>query len=84
MTLRDIKADGGTDYFATPMRIRRDGPVPVVTFATDSRAGFSDDDIADLTRLVDMMGAVIEMHIERNVAETVANTYLGRRSASAC
>ena len=50
-----------------PMRIRRDGPVPVVTFATDGRAGFSDDDIADLTRLVDMMGAVIEMHIERNV-----------------
>ena len=84
VTLRDIKADGGTDYFATPMRIRRDGPVPVVTFATDSRTGFSDDDIADLTRLVDMMGAVIEMHIERSVAETVANTYLGRRSASAC
>ena len=79
VTLRDVKADGGTDYFALPMRIRRDGPVPVVTFATDSRAGFSDDDIADLTRLVDMMGAVIEMHIERNVAETVANTYLGRQ-----
>jgi adenylate cyclase len=77
VTLREIKADGGTDYFATPMRIRRDGPVPVVTFATDSRSDFSDDDIADLARLVDMMGAVIEMHIERSVAETVANTYLG-------
>src|SRR5260370_8863219 len=25
-----------------------------------------------------MMGAVIEMHVERSVAETVANTYLGR------
>src|SRR4029077_3347165 len=57
----------------------RDGPVPVVTFATDSRAGFSDEDIADLTCLVDMIGAVIEMHIERSVAETVANTYLGRQ-----
>ena len=40
-------------------------------------SGFSDEDIADLTRLVDMMGAVTEMHIERSVAETVANTYLG-------
>ena len=78
-TLREIKSDGGTDYFALPMRIRRDGPVPVVTFATDSRTGFSDDDIADLARLVDMMGAVVEMHIERSVAETVANTYLGRQ-----
>jgi adenylate cyclase len=79
VALREVKDAGGTDYFATPMRIRRDGPVPVVTFATDSRAGFSDDDIGDLTRLVDMMGAVIEMHIERSVAETVANTYLGRQ-----
>ena len=51
--------------------------VPVVTFATDKREGFSDQDVADLTRLVDMMGAVTEMHIERSVAETVANTYLG-------
>ncbi len=68
-------------YIGSPMqevREQGDGPAPVVTFATDSRAGFSDDDIADLTRLVDMMGAVIEMHIERSVAETVANTYLGR------
>src|SRR5258708_24941690 len=77
--LGEVKPDGGTDYFATPMSTRRDGPAPVVTFATDSRTGFSDDDITDLARLVDMMGAVIEMHIERSIAETVANTYLGRQ-----
>jgi adenylate cyclase len=75
--LHELKADGGVDYMALPMHIRREGPLPVVTFATDSRLGFSDEDIADLTRLVDMMGAVTEMHIERSVAETVANTYLG-------
>jgi adenylate cyclase len=75
--LHELKADGGVDYIALPMHIRREGPLPVVTFATDSRLGFSDDDVADLTRLVDLMGAVTEMHIERSVAETVANTYLG-------
>ena len=75
--LHELKADGGVDYMALPMHIRREGPLPVVTFATDSRLGFSDEDIADLTRLVDMMGAVTEMHIERSVAETVAKTYLG-------
>jgi adenylate cyclase len=75
--LHELKADGGVDYMALPMHIRREGPLPVVTFATDSRLGFSDEDIADLTRLVDLMGAVTEMHIERSVAETVANTYLG-------
>jgi adenylate cyclase len=77
VTYHELKADGGVDYIAVPMHIRREGPVPVVTFATDSRLGFSDEDITDLTRLVDLMGAVTEMHIERSVAETVANTYLG-------
>jgi adenylate cyclase len=75
--LHELKADGGVDYIALPMHIRREGPLPVVTFATDSRLGFSDEDVADLARLVDLMGAVTEMHIERSVAETVANTYLG-------
>src|SRR5437899_5594949 len=75
--LHELKAEGGVDYYALSMRIRREGPLPIVTFATDSRAGFSDEDIADLTCLVDMMGSVVEMHIERSVAETVANTYLG-------
>jgi adenylate cyclase len=79
VALHEFKADGGVDYVAMPMRIRREGAVPVVTFATDSRMGFSDEDIADLVRLVDMMGAVLEMHLEHSVAETVATTYLGRQ-----
>jgi adenylate cyclase len=75
--LHELKAAGGVDYYGLPMPIRREGPLPVVTFATDNPSGFSDQDIADLDRLVDLMGAVVEMHIERSVAETVANTYLG-------
>lgn len=77
--LHEVKDGGGTDYFSLPMRVRRDGPLPVVAFATDRREGFSDADIDDLTRLVDMMGAVTEMHIEESVAQTVAQTYLGRQ-----
>ena len=79
LLLNELKADGGTDYFAAPMAIARNGPPPVVSFATDRKEGFSDADIADLTRLVDMMGAVMEMHIEHGVADTVTNTYLGRQ-----
>jgi len=75
--LHELKADGATDYVGLPMRLRREGPLPVVTFATDDAKGFSDTDISDLTRLVDLAGAVMEMHIERGVAETVADTYLG-------
>lgn len=79
VVLHEVRAAGGTDYFSLAMRIRRDGPMPVVAFATDRREGFSDADIADLTRLVDMIGAVVEMHIEESVANTVADTYLGRQ-----
>jgi adenylate cyclase len=53
--------------------------MPVVAFATDRTEGFSEADIDDLTRLVDMMGAVTEMYIEESVAQTVAQTYLGRQ-----
>jgi adenylate cyclase len=77
--LHEVRSGGGTDYFSLPMRVRRDGPLPVVAFATDRKGGFSDADIDDLTRLVDMMGAVTEMHIEESVAQTVAQTYLGRQ-----
>jgi adenylate cyclase len=79
LLLREVKADGGTDYCALPMRLSRDWPMPVVTFATDLAGGFSDLDLADLTRLVDMIGAITEMHTERSLGETVANTYLGRQ-----
>lgn len=79
LLLKELKADGGTDYFAAPMSIARNGPPPVVSFATDRKGGFSDADIEDLTRLVDMIGAIMEMHIEHGVADTVANTYLGRQ-----
>lgn len=77
--LHEVKDGGGTDYFSLPMHVRRDGPLPVVAFATDRKGGFSEADIDDLTRLVDMIGAVTEMYIEESVAQTVAQTYLGRQ-----
>jgi len=77
--LHEVRNGGGTDYLSLPMHVRRDGPMPVVAFATDRKGGFSETDIDDLTRLVDMMGAVTEMYIEESVAQTVAQTYLGRQ-----
>ena len=77
--LHELAAEGGTDYVALPMRLRREGPAPGITFATDRPGGFSAQDLADLVRLVDMMAAIVEMHVERSVSEIVANTYLGRQ-----
>ena len=75
--LHELKAGGGTDYIAFPMRLSRQGSTPVASFATDQESGFSEQDVADLRRLVDMMGAEAEIFIYRNIAETVTDTYLG-------
>ena len=75
--LNELVAGGGTDYVAYPMRMSRDMSSPVASFATDRPDGFSDQDLADLERLVDWMGAIAEIHFNRNIAETVIDTYLG-------
>jgi adenylate cyclase len=76
-TLHELKAGGSVDYIAFPMRLGRPGSMPVATFSTDRPGGFSEEDVADLKQLVDMMGAVAEIFIYRNISETVTDTYLG-------
>ena len=74
---RELKAGGGTDYLALPVRLSRPGSLPVASFATDQAGGFSDQDLVDLRHLVDLMGSVAEIFIYRSIAETVTDTYLG-------
>ena len=75
--LTELLAGGGTDYVAIPMRLSRELSSPVASFATDRPGGFTDQDLADLERMVDWMGSVAELHFHRNIAETVVDTYLG-------
>ena len=75
--LHELKAGGSVDYIAFPMRLGRRGSTPVASFSTDRPNGFSEAEVADLKRLVDMMGAVAEIFIYRSIAETVTDTYLG-------
>src|SRR5471032_1719407 len=75
--LSELVAGGGTDYVAYPMRLSRELSSPVASFATDRPGGFTDQDLADLERIVDWMGAIAELHLNRTIAETVIDTYLG-------
>jgi adenylate cyclase len=77
IVLHEMKAGGSVDYIAFPMRLSRRGSTPVATFSTDRAGGFSDADIADLKRLVDMMAPEAEIFIYRSISETVTDTYLG-------
>ena len=65
--LHELKAGGGVDYIAFPMRLSRPGSTPVASFATDRKGGFTEEDVADLKRLVDMMGAGAEIYIYRSI-----------------
>jgi adenylate cyclase len=80
LVLHEVKAAGGTDYFGLAIRVGDGRPNPIITFATDRESGFSDADITDLGLLPDLIGAVVEMHINRLIASTVIETYLGRET----
>ena len=77
VVLHEVRAAGGTDYLAFGLPVGRGAHVPVITIATDCRDGFSERDLDDLRRLPDLIGAVVEMHINRMISDTVIETYLG-------
>ncbi len=77
VVLHEVRAGGGTDYLAIGLPIGGGGHIPVVTIATDRPDGFSGHDLDDLRRLPDLIGAIVEMHINRMIATTVVETYLG-------
>ena len=71
--LHELRALGGTDYYATPMRVLYGRP-PAVTFMTDRPQGFCDSDIRKFDRLVDHLAPIAESHIGRRVATTLLET----------
>jgi adenylate cyclase len=80
MVLHEVRAEGGTDYLALAMRTTGRLPDPIISFATDHPDGFTEADIVDLRRLIDHIGAVIEMHLIRRISLTVIETYLGHET----
>ena len=75
--LHELKAGGGVDYIALPDAAQPAGLDAGRVLRHRPKSGFSEEDVADLKRLVDMMGAEAEIFIYRNIAETVTDTYLG-------
>lgn len=78
-TLDDMVAEGATDYYVIPMPFSR-GPLPAVTMCTDRPGGFSDADLAKLTRVFDHFGASAEAQLNYRLGATLMDTYLGRHT----
>lgn len=79
LALHEIKALGGTDYFALPVRCG-DEVSGAVNFSTDRTEGFVDDDLTKLTILTELLSPVLETMAMNNVARSLLDTYLGHRT----
>ena len=74
--LHDLKASGGTDYFALPVPAAHGGNY-ALTFVTDRPDGFTQAEISDLTHMAHLIAVVGDMHSQRALARNVLTAYLG-------
>jgi adenylate cyclase len=74
--LHDLKAAGATDYLALPVPSAFGGNY-AVTFVSDRAEGFTDDEVADMTRVAQRLPVVIDMHSQRAIANNLLTAYLG-------
>ncbi|HXX83353.1 MAG TPA: adenylate/guanylate cyclase domain-containing protein [Casimicrobiaceae bacterium] len=74
--LRDLRAEGATDYLASPL-LFTDGTVHAVTWTTRDPGGFTDAQIAGLEAVVAPLARVAETYALRRTARTLLDTYVG-------
>ena len=74
--LHELKAAGATDYLALPVASAFGGNY-AVTFVCDRAGGFTDDEVADMTRVAHRLPVVMDMHSLRAIANNLLTAYLG-------
>lgn len=76
--LHELKASGATEYFALPVGgTYGTHSYYMATYVTDRPGGFSDRQIAELTRVTERLSIAVDMHSQRMIAENVLKAYLG-------
>ncbi|WP_299819984.1 adenylate/guanylate cyclase domain-containing protein [uncultured Roseibium sp.] len=75
----ELREKGYTDYIALPLPFS-DGSVKVVSFATKAPGGFTASHLSVLDSLIRPLALVCELKTLRRTAETVLETYVGRRA----
>ena len=79
--LEDLRQAGATDYYITPLPFIDRQRTAHISFATQRPGGFSDEEIADLTRAALLLSPYAERRVLRKIAIDLLTTYVGRRSA---
>jgi adenylate cyclase len=78
--LRDLKAQGATDYLALPVPSAHGARNYMVTYVTDRAGGFTETEVADLTRVSQRLPVLVDMFSQRQIARNVLNAYLGAKT----
>jgi adenylate cyclase len=78
--LHDLKAQGATDYLALPVASAHLARNYMVTYVTDRPGGFTESEIADLTRVSQRLSVLVDMHNQKAISRNVLNAYLGAKT----
>lgn len=79
--VKDLKAEGATDYAAMPFRFS-DGQLNVMSMTSFAPGGFSTADLGQIHEALPMLGCLLEVHAQRRTAVTLLQTYLGRHTGA--
>ena len=74
--LHDLREAGATDYLALPVASAFGGNY-AVTFVCDRPGGFTDNEVADMARVAELLPVVMDMHSPRSIANNLLTAYLG-------
>ena len=79
--VRDLYAEGGTDYIAMPM-IFSDGQINTISLASNQPGGFGSRLLGHIHEAMPLLSRLFEVHAVRSNAVNLLETYLGRQSGS--
>ncbi|HUZ33966.1 MAG TPA: adenylate/guanylate cyclase domain-containing protein [Xanthobacteraceae bacterium] len=77
--LKDLKAEGATDYAAFPL-IFTDGTIHVSTWSTQQPGGFTPKQFVDLEAVILPLARVAEIRALRRTAGNLIDTYVGHQT----
>ena len=77
--LADLRAAGGTDYAAMPMRFS-DGQINILTLVADAPGGFPTAQLGLVHEVLPLLSAIFEVHAQRRLSGVLLDTYLGSQT----
>lgn len=77
--VRDLKAEGATDYVAMPFRFS-DGQLNVMSMTSFTPGGFTTAHLGSVYEVLRALAAQFEVHAQRRTAVALLKTYLGNHT----